>query len=156
MAFPADQTIAESTAGNAEIAAAAAEEPAAAAPEGGEPKRVEVDIESYRARYAPVTEELAQKVASYSGQNVRVVVRGTPPDMVPARSFVLPSPIPTYMPYLKGAGVWIPYDLTWQRLQSEVFARMLEFVAREKNPMTPEEAAKWAQDEAQAIIDGRK
>jgi len=148
-----DQTIVKATSGTAIVPQE--EEPAPAATPEGQPKPV-LDTRELEAKLKPVVENLAAKIAAFSGQTVTVIVRGTPPDMVASRSFVMKSPIPVYMPLLKDSGAWFPQEVVWIRLQTEVISRMLEFLERENAPMTPEQAAAWAQKEAEDIVAGRK
>lgn len=98
---------------------------------------------------------IARQVAALTGQAVRVVMQGTPSEMIPARSYVLESPIPIYMEYLD-RGFYVPVSRVWDRLRSEVIVRACQFVTRPDDPETPEEAARWAQKEAEDILRGRK
>jgi ABC-type glycerol-3-phosphate transport system substrate-binding protein len=151
--LPLDQTIVKATSGTTLVPQEEEEAPQTT-PEG-QPKRV-VDTRELEAKLKPVAENLAAKISAFSGQTVSVIVRGTPPEMVGSRSFVMKSPIPVYMPLLKDSGVWVPQEVVWLRLQTEVISRMLEFLERENDPMTPEQAAAWAQKEAEDIVAGRK
>jgi len=106
-------------------------------------------------RYEPVAKDLQRKIAAETGLTVSVIVRGTPEEMIPSRSYVIPSPIGVYIPLLKN-GVWSPYDNRWTRISTEVLTRLLQFCTRDENPMPPEEACKWGQKEAEDILAGRK
>ncbi len=137
----------------------AAEAPVApsqgAAEEQPQPAAVE-NVDEFAAKYEGVARKVQQEVAALSAQEVTVIVQGTPPEMIPSRSFVTESPVPIYAPVLAGSCVYIPPSLLWDRIGGEVITRALQFVSREDNPMSPEDAAKWAQAEAQDIAQGRK
>ena len=99
--------------------------------------------------------ELAEKVGDLTGIDVRVIVQGTPEEMVEARSFVIDSPVPVYAELLDH-GIYVPVGKVWNRLQNEVISRMCQFVTRAQQPMSVDEAAAWAQEEAEDIVAGRK
>jgi len=135
------------------------EQPEAPAPSSDEsavePGAATEDLGALARELGPVAKKLADAVASRTGQRVAVVVQGTPPVMLPLRSRVGASPIPVYLPLLE-CGVYLPDRKIWYRLQDEVIARAMQFVSREDAPMSPEEAGKWAQQEAEDIVAGRK
>jgi len=107
------------------------------------------------AAYRGTARELAVKIGEFTGLDVRVTVQGTPEEMIPARSFVIESPVPVYADLLDD-GIYVPVGKTWNRLQSEVISRVCQFVTRAQEPMSVDEAAEWAQREAQDIVAGRK
>lgn len=114
------------------------------------------NISGLSARYYETARRLQADITAFTGQNVSVIVRGTPPDMLPYRSFVLDSPVSIYTGLLDDSGVYVPLESKWERLIAEVVTRALQFITRVEDPMTPEEAAKWAQKEAEDIVAGRK
>ena len=63
--------------------------------------------------------------------------------------------MPVYAALLD-SGFYMPVDKRWDRLAGEVITRVCQFVTRVDDPMTPEDAAEWAQKEAEDILAGRK
>jgi hypothetical protein len=107
------------------------------------------------SRYCGVMKALADEVAAMTGERVTVVLRGTPPEMVAIRSTIPTSPVPVYLPLLE-TGAYPPNMTIWNRISTEVITRAIQFVSSDTDPMTPEEAAKWCQEEATAIFQGKK
>ncbi len=121
--------------------------------EGG--KAPTVDLAALARQHSDTAKKLADDVAAMTGERVSVIVRGTPPEMEQVRSRVPKSPVPVYIPLLD-SGVYPPNLKVWSRISAEVIARAIQFVSKEDDPMSCEEAAKWCQDEATAILEGRK
>jgi hypothetical protein len=133
-----------------------AELPAPEVPaEGAEAAAPVEDIAKVARERSAEAKALADRVAAATGERVTVIVRGTPDDMRQVRSRVPVSPIPVYMPLLDSA-VFVPNLKVWDRITSEVIARAIQFVTNADDPMSPEKAAKWSQDEATAIMNGTK
>jgi len=129
--------------------------PAPEAPQEGQEATPVADVKALAQKYSADVKALADKVAAATGDRVTVMVRGTPDEMRQIRSRVPKSPIPVYIPLLK-YGVYPPNLKVWDRITSEVIARAIQFVSKDDKPMTPEEAAKWCQEEATAILSGKK
>jgi len=108
-------------------------------------------------RHVEKMEELRAAVAGMTDQEVEVVLQGTPQEMLPIRSTVPASPAGLYRRLLN-SGVYMPVNATWLRIEDDVLARIIQFVttSQEADRMTPEEAAEWAQAEAEAIVAGKK
>ncbi len=123
----------------------------------GTPGEVEVvgQGDFVAAGVADRAEGLARDACLASGQNVRVIVQGKPEEMIPYRSWTNESPLAVYRSLLD-KGFYIPVNRLWYRLTNEVIRRACQFVTRVDDPMTPEEAAAWAQTEAEDIMSGRK
>jgi hypothetical protein len=114
-----------------------------------------VDVEAIAKNYAATAKELADKVAKMSGERVTVIVQGTPKELAALRSNIRKSPIPAYLPLLEG-GVFQPNMKIWDRIMGEVVAFAIQKVSKADGPESPEAVAKWCQEEAQDIVDGRK
>ena len=108
-------------------------------------------------KYGATLQQLAEDIAAMTAQEVTVVLQGTPDEMVAVRSVVPSSPVGMYMPHLRN-GVYVPVHKLWSRLQPEVIVRAQQFVTHPDagQRMSPEEAAKWCQEEAEAIVAGTK
>lgn len=108
-------------------------------------------------QYGARLQRLADEVAGMTAQEVTVVLQGTPDEMISVRSVVPSSPVKMYTPHLRN-GVYVPPHKLWSRLQSEVIVRAQQFVTHPDpaQRMSPEEAAKWCQEEAEAIVAGTK
>ncbi|MHC4712290.1 MAG: extracellular solute-binding protein [Planctomycetota bacterium] len=122
---------------------------------GGDEAGVSVAENETARGYRRIAADVARRAAELTGEGVKVTVRGTPLDMIPARSYVLESPVPIYLEYLD-RGFYVPVSRIWDRLRGEVIVRACQFVTKSDDPKTPEDAARWAQEEAEAILAGRK
>jgi len=98
---------------------------------------------------------LADAVAKMTGERTTVIVQGTPPESVALRSNIRRSPIPAYLPHLEN-GVFQPNLALWDRIMSEVVASAIQKVSKADGPESPEDVAKWCQEEAEAIVAGKK
>ncbi|MHC4712287.1 MAG: ABC transporter substrate-binding protein [Planctomycetota bacterium] len=150
--FSADRRIA--AAASTETALEEEAVPAVAGEKVGEEEdRARYLAEKYQGRVAT----LAADIAAATGQEVGVIVQGTPDEMIPVRSVVTAGPVEVYVKQLPNV-VYVPVHKLWGRLQSEVIVRASQF-ATHPDPskrMTPEEVAAWAQQEAEDIVAGVK
>jgi len=147
----------DSTLGRWSGAGAAEEEAAETAPTEGQ-EAAEADVAKSMARkYGDRLRKLADEVAQATGQEVTAVLQGTPDEMLPVRCSIPKSPVGIYMPHLEN-GFYVPVHRLWSRIQPEVIVRAQQFVTHPdpSQRMTPEEAAKWCQQEAEAIAAGEK
>ncbi|MCD6404645.1 MAG: extracellular solute-binding protein [Planctomycetes bacterium] len=130
-----------------------------AAPKGDEKKakQAEERVRKLADKYAGTLKKLADDVAEATGQRVTVILQGTPENMLDTRSVIPKSPAGVYTPLLS-SGVYLPVDRIWGRLQSEVLGRAIQFVTADdpSKRMSPEEAGRWCQAEAEAILSGKK
>lgn len=108
-------------------------------------------------RYSEEMAALARDVAAYTGQEVVVILQGTPEEMRPVRSVLPRSPVSVYVKNIDDS-VYVPVDKLWTRLTDDVIIRVAQMVTHPDpaERMSPEEAGKWAQNEAQLILDGKK
>lgn len=120
-------------------------------------KQAEEKVHILADKYEETLKTLADNVARATEQRVTVILQGTPSDMLGIRSVMPKSPVDVYIPLLS-SGVYLPVDRIWERLQSEVLGRAIQFVTADdpSKRMTPQEAGKWCQAEAEAILSGKK
>ena len=107
--------------------------------------------------HTPLARRLAEEVSQFAGVEVNVIVQGTPKEMIASRSYVTVSPVSLYAGLLEG-GIWVPISKMWDRLLPEVITRLCQkaTIEDESVRLSPEEAARWAQKEAEDIMAGRK